>query len=202
MRAKELPSVKCPRYANIPRFETFPVRPDGGVGSSLMPIQKPMFNSWPRGVGFSHATPPTSFPRPNFARNMWCPRCNRNHTGNCLVGKQCFACGKLGQMQRDYLTLHGHPGASRGTSRQTPGISATSAFWRPANTNRTAVTQASVQQPRAQGRMNTLIQQEARVSNAVVRGTICLDGNIAQVLFDPGALHSFISSSFATKINK
>ena len=64
------------------------------------------------------------------------------------------------------------------------------------------MTQASVQQPRAQGRMNTVTPQEARASNAVVEGTICISENIARVLFDPGATHSFISSSFATTINK
>jgi len=38
---KELPSVKHPRYANIPRFGAFPFRPDGAVGSSLTPIKEP-----------------------------------------------------------------------------------------------------------------------------------------------------------------
>ena len=64
------------------------------------------------------------------------------------------------------------------------------------------MTQASVQQLRAQGRMNALTQREVQASNAVVEGTICLSRNIARVLFDSGATHSFISSSFATKINK
>jgi len=50
--------------------------------------------------------------------------------------------------------------------------------------------------------MNALIQQEARASNVVIEGTICLSENIARVLFDLGATHSFISSSFATKFNK
>ena len=50
--------------------------------------------------------------------------------------------------------------------------------------------------------MNAVTPQEARASNAMVEGTICRSGNIARVLFDPGATHSFISSSFATTINK
>ena len=50
--------------------------------------------------------------------------------------------------------------------------------------------------------MNALTEQEARASNAVVEGTICLTRDIARVLFHPGTTHSFISSSFATKINK
>ena len=40
------------------------------------------------------------------------------------------------------------------------------------------------------------------VSNTVVEGTIRLSERIARVLFDSGASNSFISSSFATKINK
>ena len=108
-----LPSVKRPRYANVPSFGVYPSRPDRGAGSSLMPVQGNRVNSWPRGMGFPHAASPISFPRSSLAGNMWCPRCNRNHTGNCSVGKQCFACGKLGHMRRDCTTLHGRSGASR-----------------------------------------------------------------------------------------
>jgi len=50
--------------------------------------------------------------------------------------------------------------------------------------------------------MNALTQQEVWASNRVVEGTICLSKIVARVLFDSGATHSFISSSFATKINK
>ena len=148
-----------------------------------------------------------SSPRSNFAGSQWCPRCNRNHTGSCSVGKQCFACGKMGHMRRDCPTLHGYPGASRGTGRPTMGIAPTAGgqantFRQPVNRTRSAMTQASVQQPRAQGRMNAITSQEARASNAVVEGTVCVSKNIARVLFDPGATHSFISSSFAAIINK
>ena len=64
------------------------------------------------------------------------------------------------------------------------------------------MTQGSVQQPRAQERMNALTQQEVQTSNTVVEGTIRLSERIARVLFDSGASHSFISSSFATQISK
>ena len=103
-------------------------------------------------------------------------------------------------MRRDCPTLHGHPGASRGTGRPTMGIAPTAggptiAFRQPVNKTCTVMTQASVQQPRAQGRMNAITPQEARASNAVVEGTVCVSENIARVLFDPGATHLFIFSS-------
>ena len=50
--------------------------------------------------------------------------------------------------------------------------------------------------------MNALTQQDARASNTVVGGTICLVGYIARVLSNLGATHSFISSAFASKMNK
>ena len=49
--------------------------------------------------------------------------------------------------------------------------------------------------------MNALTKQEARASNAVVEGTVCLARYTARVLFDPGATHSFISFAFASKMN-
>ena len=45
-----------------------------------------------------------------------------------------------------------------------------------------------------------MTSQDAQASNAVVAGTIpvcCCD---ARVLFDPGAMHSFITSVFASKV--
>ena len=73
---------------------------------------------------------------------------------------------------------------------------------RPSNTNRLEMTQSSVQQPRAQEKMNALTQEEARVSSALVEGIIRILGHTARVLFDPGATHSFVSTTFASKLNK
>jgi len=50
--------------------------------------------------------------------------------------------------------------------------------------------------------MNALNQQEARASNAVVEGIICIMGHTTRVLFDPGATHSFVSATFASKLEK
>ena len=204
-RSRELHFVKRPRYANAPNLGAHPVRFNRGTGSSFMPAQGTGGNSWPKKRGVSER--PTPPPHTNFVGNQWCPRCNRNHTGSCSMGKQCFSCGKMGHMRRECPTLHGYPGASRGTGRPAMSIAPTTggqatAYRQPAGRTRSATTQASVQQPRAQGRINAITPQEARASNAVVEGTVCVSKNIARVLFDPGATHSFISSSFASMINK
>jgi len=64
------------------------------------------------------------------------------------------------------------------------------------------MTQSSVQQPRAQGKMNALTQQEVRASNAMVEGITCIMGHTAREFFDSGAAHYFVSAAFASKLNK
>jgi len=62
--------------------------------------------------------------------------------------------------------------------------------------------QTTIQQPRAQGRVFSVSQHEARTSNAVVAGIITLSGHVARTLFDPGATHSFVSNAFAGKLDR
>jgi len=64
------------------------------------------------------------------------------------------------------------------------------------------MTQSLVQQPRAQGKMNALTQEETRVSNALVEGIIRILEHTARVLFNLGDTHSFVSTAFASKLNK
>ena len=154
-RAKESPPAKRFRYLSAPRMGSPGFRFGGSIGPSVSPAQRTMIGSWPRDAGSLQDSPHTSFPRYNSAGITWCPRCNRNHAGNCLASKQCFACGHLGHMRRDCPTLHGHSGAIGGTGRQTSGIAPTAgpsgAFRRSANTIRPAMTQVSVQQPGPKG---------------------------------------------------
>ena len=137
-------------------------------------------------------------PHPNLTRNPIYLRCNRNHVGNCIQGKQCFICGNIGHMRKKYPKLHGYPSVGFGTERQTigavpfPGPSGTSR--RPFKTIRPTMIQSSVQQPGAQGKMNVLTQQETWASNVVVEGIACKRGHASWVLFVPGATHSFVST--------
>jgi len=64
------------------------------------------------------------------------------------------------------------------------------------------VTQSSVQQPQAHGKAYALTHQDAMTSNTVVEGMISISGHIARALFDLGATHSFIFSTFAYKLNQ
>ena len=62
--------------------------------------------------------------------------------------------------------------------------------------------QASTSQQggRGQARVFTLTQQDAQVSNTVVAGTISVCFLDARVLLGPGAIHSFVSLVFASKL--
>ena len=55
---------------------------------------------------------------------------------------------------------------------------------------------------RGQGQVFTLDPQEAHASNTAVIGTLSIDHLKARVLFDLGAMHSFISSYFVKKLTR
>jgi len=75
-----------------------------------------------------------------------------------------------------------------------------------ANSNQTQTMQApSTTQrggrPRASGRVFALTQEDIEASNNVISDILAVNSAFAYVLFDPGASHSFISSTFAQKYN-
>ncbi|KAA0043632.1 hornerin-like [Cucumis melo var. makuwa] len=55
---------------------------------------------------------------------------------------------------------------------------------------------------RQQGNVDAMPQQEAEDAPDVITGTILICNVPANVLFDPGATHSFVSSIFLTKLNR
>ncbi|KAA0047501.1 hypothetical protein E6C27_scaffold498G001280 [Cucumis melo var. makuwa] len=59
-----------------------------------------------------------------------------------------------------------------------------------------------VGRPRQQGKVYAMTQQEAEDAPDVITGTILICNVPADVLFDPGATHSFVSSIFLTKLNR
>ncbi|TYK15351.1 polyprotein [Cucumis melo var. makuwa] len=59
-----------------------------------------------------------------------------------------------------------------------------------------------VRRPRQQGKVYSITQQEAEDAPDVITGTILICNVPADVLFDPNATHSFVSSIFLTKLNR
>ncbi|KAL4030656.1 hypothetical protein IC575_008906 [Cucumis melo] len=59
-----------------------------------------------------------------------------------------------------------------------------------------------VGRPRQQGKVYAMAQQEVEDAPDVITGTILICNVPADVLFDPGATHSFVSSIFLTKLNR
>ena len=55
--------------------------------------------------------------------------------------------------------------------------------------------------PCTTGRVFAFTQEDVEASNNVVSGILAVNSAFAHVLFDPGASHSFISSTFAQKYN-
>ncbi|TYK01102.1 reverse transcriptase [Cucumis melo var. makuwa] len=59
-----------------------------------------------------------------------------------------------------------------------------------------------VGRPRQQGKVYAMTQQEAEDALDVITGTILICNVPTDVLFDPSATHSFVSSIFLTKLNR
>ena len=114
MEDMEFPPSKCFQYQEthgsggpIPKFNK-------NAGSSVVPASRYHGGSGNRGgfLPWLHSIPP---PRPNFNRNPWSPRCNRNHMGNCIQGRQYFTCGNAGHLMKECPVLHGYPSLGYGT---------------------------------------------------------------------------------------
>ncbi|KAA0051348.1 reverse transcriptase [Cucumis melo var. makuwa] len=111
-------------------------------------------------------------------RRTPCTSYGRNHRGMCLVGASvCYQCGQPEHFKKDCPQLN-----MTGTS--------------------CARQKGVVGRPRQQGKVYAMTQQEAEDAPDVITGTILICNVPADVLFDPGATHSFISSIFLTKLNK
>ncbi|XP_043721022.1 uncharacterized protein LOC122668534 [Telopea speciosissima] len=57
------------------------------------------------------------------------------------------------------------------------------------------------QKPRATGRVFAMTKKDAEVSPSVVAGMLKISGIPAYIPFDSGSTHSFVSSTFATRLN-
>jgi hypothetical protein len=110
-----------------------------------------------------------------------CSRCGRSHAEkDCRwLSGACLAYGQQGHKIADYPKKKEPQAEPTFLARQNNGN----------------------QEPRNQGRVYALTQQDANASNAVITGIIQVSSAYAYVLFDPGATHSFVSVVFAKKHN-
>ncbi|XP_028106719.1 uncharacterized protein LOC114305792 [Camellia sinensis] len=105
----------------------------------------------------------------------------------------CFKCDKTGHLARECPQKNRHNGnrttASSAGSTQTPTTKATT---KPTN----------AKDATKQGRVFALISGDVQNTDAVVSGTLSVNGHSAHVLFDSGFTHSFVSKAFAGHLNR
>jgi hypothetical protein len=107
----------------------------------------------------------------NSGQRTPCQKCGKFHAGNCLFGQLvCYRYGKPGHIIIDCKApINNSGGKTRHEEQKTNAIA-----W-----------------------VYALTLGDALASNEVVTGTLPISNDIATILFDPGAMHSFISNSFA-----
>nr|GFB26344.1 zinc finger, CCHC-type, retrotransposon Gag domain protein [Tanacetum cinerariifolium] len=97
-----------------------------------------------------------------------CTTCGRRHPGECRrAAGTCFKCGQAGHLQKD---------CKKNTTTSTSG-------------------QAD-KKPGASGRIFAITEGHAANSSGTITGTLFIYGHAVFVLFDTGATHSVISSTF------
>ncbi|GJW20702.1 reverse transcriptase domain-containing protein [Tanacetum coccineum] len=143
--------------------------------------------------------PPSSIPNPQnfynqetrYARDLpLCKRCNLYHTGPC-TGK-CNICNKAGHLSKNCQNKKPATG-----SNQLPVTVVCHAY----GEKRHYTNQCRKTNINAQGRAYMLRDRNAHQDPNVVTDTFLIYQHLAKVLFDSGADKSFISISFASKLN-
>ncbi|KAA0048700.1 retrotransposon protein [Cucumis melo var. makuwa] len=109
-------------------------------------------------------------------------------------------CGQPGNFKKDCPQLNMTVQRDQGVGFQTVEQSRVSVV--PTEGTGGARQKGVVGRPRQQGKVYAMTQQEAEDAPDVITGTILICNVPADVLFDPGATHSFVTSIFLTKLDR
>ncbi|KAA0051688.1 DNA/RNA polymerases superfamily protein [Cucumis melo var. makuwa] len=109
-------------------------------------------------------------------------------------------CGQQGHFKKDCLQLNMTVQRDQGVGSQRVEQSRVSVV--PTEGTSGARQKGVVGRPRQQEKVYAMTQQEAKDVPDVITGTILICNVPADVLFDPGATRSFVSSIFLTKLNR
>uniref|UniRef100_A0A2N9III7 Reverse transcriptase n=1 Tax=Fagus sylvatica TaxID=28930 RepID=A0A2N9III7_FAGSY len=159
-----------------------------------------------KGKKFQNNQPGKVNPQPSsFKKNApvtpWknqCAKCGRFHSGECKSGSTaCFRCGKQGHFMGDCPV----GGGSSSTACYRCGKHGHFMVDCPmVGKSGESSSSKNQKRPQVQGRVFAMTEQDAEASPDVIVGTIDICSMPANVLFDPGSTHSFVSPYFAYKI--
>lgn len=142
----------------------------GSSGGSYKKQATGSSSGWTQGSGSGSSNPAPE-----------CSTCHRRHRGVChRTTGACFRCGQQGHMMKDCpkgATGSGTPATSTGDS------------------NQTVVPRTDT--GRRQARAFALVPGDPQNVEAVVSGTLLIDGHLAFVLIDSGSTYSYVSVDFA-----
>ncbi|XP_072979718.1 uncharacterized protein [Typha angustifolia] len=186
-----------------PRFHPY----SGGAGSSATPSRpNPQGSGGPsrarpsvgggRSAAVSSSAGSGGFARPSTPEGRVCFACGkRGHISrDCLRARvTCFQCGESGHIRTQCPLLGRAP-----ATPTTPAISGASGASTAASRGRGGARSGPPSRGRGgrTGRVFAMTLRDAEASNDVATGTMILFAHTARILFDPGATHSFISTSF------
>jgi hypothetical protein len=138
------------------------------------------------GQGFQ--TPQRQIQCPNFQTSRSAPSPpQRKNIGLSTVARgPYFNCGQNGHFANSYPQKQPNPSAVQGVN-QTPNCS----------TNMTT----SARQNQVRAHVNHVAMEDAHAAPDIIIGMILVNDNNAIVLFDSGASHSFVATSFVQKYN-
>ncbi|KAA0044257.1 Gag protease polyprotein-like protein [Cucumis melo var. makuwa] len=125
---------------------------------------------------------------------------SRQDFKNRSGGQASRNCGQPGHFKKDCPQLNMTVQRDQGVGSQTVEQSRVSVVLTEGTSG--ARQKGIVGRPRQQGKVYAMTQQEAEDAPDVITGTILICNVPADVLFDPGATHSFVSSIFLTKLNR